>query len=387
MYSPSVLDSTTPNPFDKSKKTPLQRHPSTGSLTSESSSSSLETPISYATDPDEHSSKPAPRTTRQKVDRRPPSTFYLKKPSEMTWDERVCDLASCPPSMHELKDETLDRGPVPVQPQWKENAFVISHGIVPIALQQLSYWAFPNFKWPLTIAYPFYVLWFIWFALQVVGRMNYYCVKFGTFDEKQIGRDRTPDKSVRHLAVGVTTYMFVRTGFTFYLHYYKEAQPLLSFTWMFPLKLAAWEITLDYFFYCYHRASHDVDWLWFIHKHHHTTKHPTAILAIIAEEYQEVLEIFLIPLLATLLVPMTFSEMYMTLCYTIYVEMLGHSGVRAHWTHPVLFVLEPFEMGLAVEDHDIHHRFGKSGKNYCKQTRIFDKLFGTCAERIETFGM
>ncbi|CEQ42361.1 SPOSA6832_04159 [Sporobolomyces salmonicolor] len=355
MYSPSVLDSATPNPFDKSKKTPLQRHPSTGSLTSESSSSSLETPISYATDPDDHSSKPAPRTTRQKVDRRPPSSFYLKKPSEMTWDERICDLASCPPSMHELKDETLDRGPIPVQPQWKENAFVISHGIVPIALQQLSYWAFPSFKWPLTVAYPFYVLWFMWFALQVVGRMNYYCVKFGTFDEKQIGRDRTPDKSVRHLAIGVTTYMFVRTGFTFYLHYYKEAQPLLSFTWMFPLKLAAWEITLDYFFYCYHRASHDVDWLWFIHKHHHTTKHPTAILA------------------STSLAP--------------YVEMLGHSGVRAHWTHPVLFVLEPFEMGLAVEDHDIHHRFGKSGKNYCKQTRIFDKLFGTCAERIETFGM
>lgn len=126
-----------------------------------------------------------------------------------------------------------------------------------------------------------------------------YCVKYGTFDEKNIGRDRTPDKSVNHLAKGILAYMFVRTGFTFYLHYYQETFPLTSFTWTYPLRLAAWEITLDYFFvrlppfprfgrvadvslasqYVYHRASHEVDALWFIHQHHHTTKHPTAILA------------------------------------------------------------------------------------------------------------
>lgn len=30
-----------------------------------------------------------------------------------------------------------------------------------------------------------------------------YLVVYGTFDEKQIGRDRTPDKSVKHLAIGI----------------------------------------------------------------------------------------------------------------------------------------------------------------------------------------
>merc|ERR1712000_394438 len=110
-------------------------------------------------------------------------------------------------------------------------------------------------------------------------------------------------------AMGILAYMVVRTGIDFYINYEAEAQPLFDFTWDFPLRLALWEVTLDYFFYCYHRASHEVDTLWFIHMHHHTTKHPTAILAILAEECQEVLEIFLIPLTATLLVPMTFSEM------------------------------------------------------------------------------
>lgn len=42
--------------------------------------------------------------------------------------------------------------------------------------------------------------------------------------------------------------------------------------------------------YCYHRTTHEVDSLWFVHQHHHTTKHPTAILSILAEHYQEYLE-------------------------------------------------------------------------------------------------
>jgi len=35
-----------------------------------------------------------------------------------------------------------------------------------------------------------------------------------------------------------------------------------------------------------------------------------------------------------------------------YVEMMGHSGVRAYWPHPVLApILAPLGMDLIVEDH------------------------------------
>lgn len=50
-----------------------------------------------------------------------------------------------------------------------------------------------------------------------------------------------------------TVYMLVRTGFTFWLHYDPSISPLTDFSWDFPLRLALWEVTLDYFFYCYHR--------------------------------------------------------------------------------------------------------------------------------------
>lgn len=73
--------------------------------------------------------------------------------------------------------------------------------------------------------------------------------------------------------------MFLRTGAAFYLHYKSGTNPLTDFTMTYPLRLAAWQLTLDYFFYVYHRSSHEVSALWFIHQHHHSTKHPTAILA------------------------------------------------------------------------------------------------------------
>ncbi|GAA5933860.1 sterol desaturase family protein [Sporobolomyces koalae] len=369
------------------ERVPIQRRPSSGSLTSESSSPSLETPVSYATDPDRQNETSDVRTTRQLIDRRPPSTFYLKKKSEMTIAEWLCDLATCPAIMHQLVDEKIDRGAVPIHPMWKEHAFILRRALVPLAIQQAAYWLLPNHKWPLALAYPLYWFFFLHFALQTVKHLNHYCVEYGTFDEKQIGRDRTPDKSVPHLAIGITVYMFVRTAIAFTLHYNKHDQPLLTVGWNFPFKLALWEIVLDYFFYCYHRLTHENDYLWSIHSHHHTTKHPTPILSILAEDKQELLEVFLIPALTSWLVPMSFSELYITMCYTLYVEMLGHSGIRAYWPHPVLgWILKPLKMDLAVEDHDLHHRFGKSGRNYGKQTRIYDRIFGTCADRIETYG-
>lgn len=66
---------------------------------------------------------------------------------------------------------------------------------------------------------------------------------------------------------------------------------------------------------------------------------------------------------------------------------MGHSGVRSYWGHPILFWLRYIDADGIVEDHDTHHRFGKSGKNYGKQSRFWDKIFGTVGERIECYGM
>ncbi|KAM0791939.1 hypothetical protein ACM66B_004191 [Microbotryomycetes sp. NB124-2] len=351
--------------------------------TSSSASSDSEDGIEYAEEL--HRQRQEPRTTKQKVDRRAPSTYWKKSLKEQTWSERFLRIATTPPEIHYLKDEKADRGPVQTIPLLPEHIFVLRHAVIPLTVHALIYTFMPNLKWPFYVAYPFYLLCFSSFSQSMVARCNDFATKYGALDEKNIGRDRVPDMSVSHIVRSAIAYVVVRTGIDFYLHYDKMVMPFTDITWSFPLRLCAWLITLDYFFYCYHRSSHEVDALWFIHQRHHVTKHPIAILALLADDWQEFLEIFAVPLLASLVVPLSFSEMWITLYYTIYIEMAGHSGVRASWTHPVLFWLKAFDMELAVEDHDIHHRFGKSGRNYGKQTRVFDKLFGTTAERIETF--
>lgn len=42
--------------------------------------------------------------------------------------------------------------------------------------------------------------------------------------------------------------MILRTAIVFSLHYDKNVTPLLSFKWSFPLRLIVWEVVLDYFF-------------------------------------------------------------------------------------------------------------------------------------------
>ena len=72
--------------------------------------------------------------------------------------------------------------------------------------------------------------------------------------------------------------------------------------------------------------------------------------------------------------------------YQATIEIGGHSGVRI-FVGPFiagLGLLEPIGMGLIIEDHDLHHRKGyKTSGNYGKQTRVWDRIFGTVIPRQE----
>lgn len=54
-----------------------------------------------------------------------------------------------------------------------------------------------------------------------------------------------------------------------------------------------------------------------------------------ADDVQDSLEITIIPLLAEMMMPLNFAELWLAQCYLIYVEAMGHSGIRAYWNHPV----------------------------------------------------
>lgn len=319
---------------------------------------------------------------------RPKTTWHLKPGVERNLWEFISSLDIGPDVVYQRRAEGADqRGPPPYQPLWKENAWILSRALIPLALHQGWNALMPEYKMHWAPAWLMYHLCFISFAQSLIARLHHYMEKYGCFDEHNRGRDMVDDKHVNHLGRSIFIYIVLRTAGPFLLAWRGDmASPFSGFSWATPLKLAWWEVALDYWFYLYHRSCHEFDFLWFIHRQHHATKHPTPILSILADDIQECLEICIIPILATAVSPkMSFAELFLTAAYTLYVEALGHSGVRAEWPHPVLgLVLKPFGMELAVEDHDLHHRFGKSGKNYGKQTRIWDRIFGTIGERIET---
>jgi len=309
--------------------------------------------------------------------------YYLKPFWEKTWYEKLCSIAEGVPSVYQVQPRSKKDADLPVQSSVGELVWIMMHVAVVVGLQAMSYTVFPDRLWNPFFAFAVYFVGFVWLVTQTVRRANHFQDVYGVFDQENRGRDRPPDGRLRHLAISVLSYLFIRASLPFYFYYDQTAFPTFRISTL-P-RIVVWLIALDYFFYVYHRSCHEIPSLWRVHKTHHVTKHPSVLLALLADDVQESIELFFCPCLATILVPMNFHELYLALSITVYVEMMGHSGIRAYWSHPLLdHVLRPLGMELIVEDHDLHHRYGKAGKNYGKQSRVWDKIFGTCAEREET---
>ena len=99
--------------------------------------------------------------------------------------------------------------------------------------------------------------------------------------------------------MAIYAYLVLRVLGTLLMSYDKNAYPLDGLSIYTPFKMAAWMLTLDYFFCrsrfrlvvlevltstcpdAYHRSCHEVPALWYIHKAHHMTRHPTPLLSIL----------------------------------------------------------------------------------------------------------
>ncbi|KAF7984340.1 hypothetical protein HWV62_15349 [Athelia sp. TMB] len=315
------------------------------------------------------------------------TTTWHNRVQEQKYPRSLVDWVSAfdlgPPELYEPLADKIDRGPVPYHPVWRENLFILK-----FMLSSRFYKAYFSVGIKLEsaiaigIQYTAYQIWFVTFAIHTVLRAHRFMGEYGTLNEHKRGRDIVPDVHYKRLHYALMIFIFVRNIGVFVLGKDRALKPSLSL-WS-PVKVGLFQIALDYFFYFYHRSTHEFDSLWFIHRQHHATKSPTPFMSLWADDYQDMIEWIIVPFLAYLVVNLTFAELYVASGYTLYVEAMGHSGIRAYWLHPLLGkVLQPFGMELAIEDHDLHHRHGRGGKNYGKQSRVWDVLFGTCAPREE----
>ncbi|KAI5481199.1 hypothetical protein MNV49_005634 [Pseudohyphozyma bogoriensis] len=323
------------------------------------------------------------RSTTQAKDWRPVSTIHLRNIWQKTWSQIIMTPVVVDEEQYLVREEG-QRGPAPSIPLWVDQAFLIPTTFATPVIQRICFEY--GWKWSPWLTFGIYMVSFMSFVSLSSFRFNSLGNKYGNFNEHVRGRDRIPDESVDIMGGGIVWYFLWRIGTLVYFNYKPDVAPLSDFNFAtYIFRFSAWFLIMDYFFYIYHRATHEVDFLWRIHQYHHKSKSPTAAHAILAGHAQHFMEIVAIPGLTSYLVPMSFHEMWVLALYLGHIETMGHSGVRIHCPNPNSFLFTmPFGADLTIEDHDLHHRYGKSGKNFGKQTRFWDWMFGTMEERVET---
>lgn len=285
-----------------------------------------------------------------------------------------------------------------------QHAFILLHSLLPIVAHQLilntlstyasHYHVHPHIlRVAVMLGYVFSFRFFLrreGRAIRIIGK------KLGYLDAEHHPRDKAPRDSARlswslPLTIGSRTIMCVLVA------YDPNRQPMDYITnpaWWAKLFvfISLYAVILDFYYYCMHRAWHEVPCLWRFHRTHHTIKHPNILFTAYADLEQEAFDIVGTPLLTfytlkALGMPMDFYTWWICVQYIAFTEVMGHSGLRVYTTPPITcsWLLQLFGAELVIEDHDLHHRKGyRQARNYGKQTRIWDRLFNTCAERIET---
>lgn len=280
---------------------------------------------------------------------------------------------------------------MPYLPHLEGHKWILAHAIWPLLAHALfSYLTGKNV--PLVAALVFYVFAFKTNAIHEIRMLRELGHQYGYLDGDKHDRDQVPDTKTRSVLNSLFATSTIRPVVSVFLAYSASQSPLETLSWYLPLEIGIYGIVLDFYFYWYHRIMHESDTLWQFHRTHHLTKHPSPLLSLYADQVQEIFDIIGIPIITYITMrlagfPMGFADWWICQQYVVWTELWGHSGLRVLVRPPTTATpfLQLFDAELNTEDHDLHHRKGwKSSHNYGKQTRLWDRLFGTTTARIES---
>jgi sterol desaturase/sphingolipid hydroxylase (fatty acid hydroxylase superfamily) len=308
-------------------------------------------------------------------------------------------LNAYPVSLDKEVPKHAKTDPIPYLPQLAQHVWVLVYAFIPLLLHQL--WL--NFTYRESLnKYAVFGFYFMAFNSVIVHEINILRRvgdRYGFLDGDEHERDGVPDVGVSRVTSSLYKTTGSRMAVAVYLSYNPEISPAQKMSdpswWMWlVLEIGLYCVVLDFWFYWYHRSMHEVSFLWKYHRTHHLAKHPNTLLSAYGSHEQEFFDMVGVPLLTYLSlwamgVSLGFYEWWICHQYVAFTEVLGHAGIRLHLTPPTTFsfLLQFLGMELVIEDHDLHHRKGwRKSHNYGKQTRVWDRLFGTCGERIEMKG-
>lgn len=272
--------------------------------------------------------------------------------------------------------------PVPLFSELNQAIFLLPAVLLPFTLRYF-YYNYVSHEMPNA-----WIVWALIFYLtfEILSRwsvfLRHLCVKYGYLNGDR-ARDMVPFSEVPKVFKEIMAALIIRSAMVVILSYDKTAPPSLTI-WT-PLQIFIFTVIEDFYYYWLHRLCHESPTLWNVHRLHHTTKAPNYLLPGYASDLQECFDILLVPLMAWYTFPLSFDAFSIWMPIHLTLQIAGHCGVRLHFTSMLTGpFLSPFGLELVGEDHDLHHRHGwRESFNYCKQTAIWDNLFGTMGERIE----
>ncbi|SNX86362.1 uncharacterized protein MEPE_05071 [Melanopsichium pennsylvanicum] len=300
------------------------------------------------------------------------------------WLIHLLAIDPLPPNSKTVIHDKND--PIPVWDNFSGHIFIWIRFSIAFAIQY-AYVQYTGHNWSKLVNMFYWGTYTSLYGISVLHSIRRVSENVGYLQPNK-NRDGIPDHRVGEVMRSLAMTGFLRPVAATLVTYDRDAPMSLSL-WL-PFLIPAFSIAVDFWFYWYHRAMHESDSLWKFHRTHHTAKLPTSVLALYADTVQEWGDVLVIPLLAYLTVktvlPMGFYDWMLCWTYVELLELLGHSGVRVAGTSPAFDMLPmaKLKVDIIVEDHDLHHSNGwKTSGNYGKQTRIFDRLFGTVMPRVE----
>ncbi|KAG6021203.1 hypothetical protein E4U41_002553, partial [Claviceps citrina] len=231
---------------------------------------------------------------------------------------------------------------VPHLPSWLMHRWVLVHAAAPLVLHQLVAWATGR-NLTAVQAFVLYAAAFKLAAVREMHQLRREGHRYGFLDGDRHARDGVPDVGVWKVMGSLVSTSTLRPLMMVALAYRAEQTPLdgggsgggggVSWWWWLPLEAGLYALVLDFWFYWYHRAMHELAPLWPYHRTHHLTKHPNPLLTLYADTVQELFDMAAIPLLAYLAMrlaglPMGFYDWWVCGQYVVFAEVAGHSGLR-----------------------------------------------------------
>ena len=141
----------------------------------------------------------------------------------------------------------------------------------------------------------------------------------------------------------------------------------------------AFEFILDFFHYGTHRLLHHKYFYAYLHKKHHTFKHPISIISFYQDPIDLCITVSIPTILSLLLIPhVSYFEFQLLMVYKVFSEISGHTGKKLAPTGcfpQLIWLPRSLSIELYTEDHDSHHSLNNC--NYAKRFSFWDKVFGT----------